>query len=362
MNTKDEIVDAMDGKKQELPPPAIFTQTGTVQQMEACGCFWPEANFDTDKMVALALQPSELFGFAIARVPFTIDVEAHALGCTIDRGTRSTQPSVTGSPYRTGGDLAPVPEDLPSVDEFMKDGWMASVISAAETLSKREDLFVTASMMGPLSVANFLGGFEEMIMGMIMDPDLVEGWVGRLVPYQKAYASRLTEVCDNVMIIEEADSGIIPPEMFRRIVVPNLPPVIKDAGRESYCTIHSCGDTFEIAEELSSLGEDCLSPESSRDRDRYVSKVGGRCRLLGAIDPVKTLLQGSQSDMMEAIRASVAAGFDLIGPECGVPPATGNANLDLLSHYRERLRSHSVGWERIRRNLHQKKGIEYRPL
>lgn len=338
MNTKDEIVDAMDGKKRDLPPPAVFTQTGTVQQMEACGCFWPEANFDADKMTTLALQPSELFGFAIARVPFTIDVEARALGCTIEEGTRSSQPAVTGSPYRTGGDLAPVPEDLPPVDEFMKDGWMASVVSAAERLSKREDLFVTASMMGPLSVANFLGGFEEMAMGMILDPDLVEKWVERLVPYQKAYASRLTEVCDNVMIIEEADTNIIPPEMYHRLVAPYLPSVIKDARRESYCTVHSCGNTFDVAESLSGLGEDCLSPESSADRKGYVSKVGGRCRLLGAINPVRTLLQGSQSDMMDAIRASVDAGFDIIGPECGVPPATGNANLELLSHYRERLR------------------------
>lgn len=337
MNTKDEIVDAMDGKKRDLPPPAVFTQTGTVQQMEACGCFWPEANFDADKMTTLALQPSELFGFAITRVPFTIDVEARALGCTIEEGTRSSQPAVTGSPYRTGGDLAPVPEDLPPVDEFMKDGWMASVVSAAERLSKREDLFVTASMMGPLSVANFLGGFEEMAMGMILDPDLVEKWVERLVPYQKAYASRLTEVCDNVMIIEEADTNIIPPEMYHRLVAPYLPSVIKDARRESYCTVHSCGNTFDVAESLSGLGEDCLSPESSADRKGYVSKVGGRCRLLGAINPVRTLLQGSQSDMMDAIRASVDAGFDIIGPECGVPPATGNANLELLSHYRERL-------------------------
>ena len=44
MNTRQEIEDAFDGQDRgELPPPAVFTQTGTVGQMEACGAFWPEA-------------------------------------------------------------------------------------------------------------------------------------------------------------------------------------------------------------------------------------------------------------------------------------------------------------------------------
>ncbi|MBR2255180.1 MAG: hypothetical protein IJ856_05145 [Candidatus Methanomethylophilaceae archaeon] len=93
MNGKDEIVDAMDGVG-DSHPPALFTQTGTVPMMDACGCSWPEANFDADMMVRLALQPSELFGFATARVPFDITAEAERLGCTVNPGTRFSQPSV----------------------------------------------------------------------------------------------------------------------------------------------------------------------------------------------------------------------------------------------------------------------------
>ena len=49
MNSKDEIVRIFDGDKGDSHPPAIFTQTGTVGQMDACGAYWPDANFDAGK-------------------------------------------------------------------------------------------------------------------------------------------------------------------------------------------------------------------------------------------------------------------------------------------------------------------------
>lgn len=54
MNTKDEIIGAMDGSDKKSPP-AIFTQTGTIGQMNACGCYWPMANFDPNQMAGLSL-------------------------------------------------------------------------------------------------------------------------------------------------------------------------------------------------------------------------------------------------------------------------------------------------------------------
>ena len=100
MNSKDEIVAAM-SREGDDHPPAIFSQSGTVSMMDACGCCWPEANFDIGMMIRLALQPSELFGFATARVPFDITSEAERLGCEILPGRKSSQPAAVRSPYMT---------------------------------------------------------------------------------------------------------------------------------------------------------------------------------------------------------------------------------------------------------------------
>ena len=85
MTSKQEIIDAMNREHEGTPPPALFSQTATFGQMDACGARWPEANFDAEKMMVLALQPSEMFGFATARIPFDITAEAERLGCDVDR-------------------------------------------------------------------------------------------------------------------------------------------------------------------------------------------------------------------------------------------------------------------------------------
>ena len=336
MNLREEIIDAMDGHIHDLPPPAIFTQTGTVEQMEACGRFWPEANFDIEGMTELALQPSNLMGFAIARIPYSITVEARALGCEINPGTKDAQPALISSPYRTGGDIAPVP-DLKDISEFLSDDWIQSIVGSCKELGKHEDLFVTAAMLGPMGLVNYLAGFEEVAMAMCMEPERIDEWITKVTPYQEAYASLLSENCDNVMIIEESDCNLLPPDFFGQFIGDHLPKVISKARMDSYCTIHSCGDTFSVADRLSALGEDCLSAEASSDREEYVKLAGKNCRLLGAINPVQTLLGGTPKDVIESARLSAEAGFDLIGPECGVPPQTRNENLLALSHYREHL-------------------------
>lgn len=337
MNSRDEIIDAMDGIRRDLPPPAIFTQSATVSQMDACGASWPEANFDAAMMAELAHQASERFGFATVRVPFSIAVEAHALGCSLNRGSKSDPPSITGSPFMTESELSEVPE-LPPIEEFLADPWIGAVIDASGTLKEKEDSFVIASMLGPLALVNYLGGIENVLMGTLMAPDLVNGWMTETEAYQKAYASRLTEACDNVLVIEEVDTGLFSPDFFEECTSKHLASVIQSGRKESYCSIHSCGDTLAVAGALSGLGEDCLSAETSACMSGYVSAVGGRCRLLGAINPVKTLLQGTEADVMDSIRASIDAGFDLIGPECGVPPMTSDANLRALAGYRDALR------------------------
>ena len=109
MNSKDEIVRIFDGDKGDSHPPAIFTQTGTVGQMDACGAYWPDANFDAGKMAELALQTNRMFGFATVRVPFCITVDADAFGCGIYPGSKDAQPSVETFRYCPEGEILDVP-------------------------------------------------------------------------------------------------------------------------------------------------------------------------------------------------------------------------------------------------------------
>jgi len=332
MDVKQEIIDAMKGSGSTAPP-AIFTQTGTVGMMEACGCPWPDSIFNRDKLIKLALQPHELFGFSTIRIPFDITAEATVLGCETDRGNSCRQPAVIKSPFDTGE--FPEPPEFMPVDEFLASGRVAMHIEAAQKISEEHpDLFLTSAMIGPMSVASYLTGMENYMMAMFMTPDTAKAWIERMLPYQCAYAKALSEASDNVFIITEGSEDINPPELFDEFVgayEPTLLSYVKD----SFSTVHTCGTTDHVLEKLASLGSTALSVEASRDPQGVFDRVSSKVKLIGGVDPLKVLLQGTPEDVVRSAKMFAGIGYPVIAPECGVPPQTPNDCLMALAKYRE---------------------------
>jgi len=334
MNTKQEIVDAMNGEHEGPAPPALFTQTGTVEMMESCGAYWPEANFNIDAMVRLALQPSELYGFSTARIPFDITAEAERLGCEIFEGDSKRQPMVTGSPWRTGEVLDP--PDLMPVDEFLSGGRVRLHIDAAERISREHpELFLTSCIIDPTGVASHMVGMENMIMALFLAPDAVLKWSEKLTPYQCAYAEALSEHSDNIMMISGGSEDISPPDTFDTFTRPFNSKVFSSI-RESFSLAHSCGHTDSVLEKLASLGETALSVESHGDPARIVEHVGETVIVAGGVSPVSTLMLGTPEEVVGSAWKSSDSGYDVIMSECGVPPQTPGTNLRALAEYRGR--------------------------
>ena len=332
MNTKEEIIKALEGTCDGYAPPAVFTQTATVGQMGACGCTFPDANTDPVKMSTLALQMSKQFGLATARVPYCLTVEAERFGCEINMGRGGNPPMVVNSPYRSE-EIMDVPEDLISVDEFVSGGRCATVLKAAEICSKKEDIFTIAGMCDPLAVVCHILGMENFLMGSFMEPERGDRWISAITPHISAYANALSEVSDCVTIITEGTSDIIPPDMFDMFVTEHIEGVI--GGMRSYSVVHCCGDTSAVLDNLASLGETALSVETAYDPEGVIGRVGSKVRLIGGLNPVETLYQGRPAEIIGCAKRYSELGYAVIAPECGVPPQTPDGNLSAFAKYRE---------------------------
>lgn len=301
--------------------------------MDSCGAAWPEANFDPDKMAALALEFSKLYGFATVRIPYCLTAEAERLGADINPGRRDCQPSIAGCKFSNPEGIDDVHEFM-SPEEFVSGGRVAMTAEVADRLSReRDDLFLTVGMQCPAAVAGQLLGLENFIMASIMEPEKAEAWERAMVPYECAYAKRLSESADNVLVIADGSTDLKTPDMFRDMSVPGLRKLISSIS--SFSTIHSCGDTRLTVDDLARLGADGLSLEASRDPEWFLSKVDRRCLMFGSVDPVGTLLQKGPDDVRREARMYADLGFDIITPECGVPPRTRGENLLALSNYRD---------------------------
>ncbi len=331
MNTRDEVIEALKGNRGDTAPPAIFTQTGTVGQMDDCGTAWPEANFELDKMVKLSLQPHEMFGFATAKVPFDITVECGRLGAEVFPGSKGAQPSIKGSPFYSD-EILDVPSFM-SPGEFVSDGRCALVADAAAKIRKEnEDLFTIAGCIDPFTVSYLLTGVDNFLMGMLLEPEKCMAWVDAVTPLSVEFAKVLSENADDLQIVAEASSEIIPPESFEDFVGEPVKKMI--AAAEGFTTVHSCGETSEVLDELAGLGADGLSLETAYDPEGVYDRIAGRAQLLGGIPAVDMMLQGSPAVIVANAKKYSDIGYALITPECGVPPRTPNDNLRALAHYR----------------------------
>ncbi len=334
MATKDDIIAAMNKENTGNPPPALFSQTGTVEMMGCCGASWPDANFDIDKLIKLALQPSELFGFATVRIPFDITAEAERFGCTINPGDGGRQPAVVDSPWRGQMELQGPPDFMP-IDEYLSEGRVAMYIDACNRISKEHpELFLTACMLGPVEVLGHLIGLEGLIMASFTSLNTVNSWVEKITPYQCEYAKALSEACDNIFIITEGAEDVIDPDTFGTFT-PYESTVFKSI-KESFSVAHVCGTTDNILEKLADIGATALSVESHGDPQSIVDRVGDRIVLVGGVDPVNTLMPGTPEQVKESARKAAEAGYDVISSECGVPPQTPNENLRALAEYDRR--------------------------
>lgn len=331
MNTREEIIDALSGQGPQTSPPAVFTQTGTVEQMESCGCPWPDAIFNPDKMARLSLQMHRQFGFATAKVPFCLTAECEALGCTIGECRIDRQPAVVGSPYRNEEGIAEPPE-LMDPDEFVQCDRIMTVRSASEMIYNTGEVFTIGGCVDPMIAAMQMTGAEDFILGTILDPESCLKWITSLTPLFIEEVKMLSECTDDVQIVAMSDTEVLPAREFDRFVGAPVSRMISDAA--GFTTIHSCGSTLPVIEKLSSLGETGLSVETHSDPEGFLEKTSRKVKLMGGISPVKTLLMGRPQDVVDSARVYSELGYPLITPECGVPPRTPSENLQVLSGYR----------------------------
>lgn len=338
-NGKDRVLDALSGDRPDDAPVAVFTQSSTLSQMDAVDAPWPIAHSDPERMARLGSAQADMFGFDSVRVPFCVTVEAEALGCEVDLGTRTSSPKVlpgsfTMDPFGNGSSD---PSDIPSPSEFMVSERIGVVSGAVSSLSKShgDEVPVIAGVTCPLTMLSQMVGAENMVVTTITDPGIIGRWskeiTRRLIPYIRL----LEDSGADVILLGEASASpdLIDPGMFDTLAGDHLRMLSSEG--DSSKVLHICGHVEPILERMSGLGYDALSLEGAVDPYLARRTVKDEVRLVGNVGPVDPLMVGTPADVIKACGKSRDAGFDVISPGCGIPIQTPDANLlAMTSHHR----------------------------
>ncbi len=243
--------------------------------------------------------------------------------------------------------LKPIAEDAEHIDQLaFFDPEKASecpnfqkvFVEALEETSRiiPEDLHICGLSWGPITTSGYIMGVENMVMGILMDPDMVKNLQKKVTPFVSAIQRRMIDAGATVMWMADPTSSedLISPAMFHEFSAPYITDIVKDVNNmdSSIPTfVHICGNTLEILKEMPETGADCLSFDHAVDPSKARITAGNRISIMGNIDPVRTMMMGDPDSIKRAcydvIDAAGQNGGFILAPGCETPISTSDENV-----------------------------------
>ena len=241
--------------------------------------------------------------------------------------------------------LLQAPETLPklSIPDPLGGGRMHDRVKGVALLKERvgNERIVEGWVEGPVAEAADLRGINHIMMDFFEQPDFVRDLCDFVLEMELAFAQAQKDAGADLMGVGDAAASLVGPHVYEEFVWPAEKRLVDGLHAMGLkVRLHICGDTRSILEGMGRLGCDIV------DLDYMVPVAEGRAAmgpgqvLLGNLDPVRCLRDGTP----ETVRAAIAqchqeAGSRFIaGAGCEVTRDTPHDNLRALCDYARRTR------------------------
>jgi len=241
-------------------------------------------------------------------------------------------------PYTWGFDERSRPFD-DFFEPFHQDTLKSVLSKVGTTVSVHAEIFSPYAQF--LELLNFQNG----LMAMILDPGKVHACLDRLTLGAIDLGNRGAACGPDALLISDAfaGGGFISRKHYSEFVLPYETRVV-NAIHKNYPDLpiytHTCGDIgdrLDLMLKTGIQGVDTLDPPPLGTVELQTAKetLRGKAFIKGNIDPVSTLLLGTQEDVQEEARRRIEIGKEgggyILSTACSVAPLTPPANLELLA-------------------------------
>jgi [methyl-Co(III) methanol-specific corrinoid protein]:coenzyme M methyltransferase len=215
-------------------------------------------------------------------------------------------------------------------EEFLKGGRPAVILEATKLLKEQygNEYAVIGGNTGPFTLAGHMVSTENLVFGIMMNPEMVVKWIDAVNPIVKAYTQALADAGADIIQMSEPSSStdLLSPDMFTeysgRYVKESLACV---KGADS--VLHICGDTSEIIPLMADTGVTGISVEEKVDSYKAVEAAAGRVVMVGNVGYVRPLYMGTPEEVVEGVNYSIDAGFGVLSSGCGIAVQTPDENM-----------------------------------
>lgn len=208
-----------------------------------------------------------------------------------------------------------------------------TILRASEIVKKEigDRIYVTAWCNAPLNVASQLIPMEELLVGMLTDPETLHELLERCLAYTVNYIKYLAETGVDAISFGHAmaSNTVISAQNYEEFALPyetRLVSAIHDNGVKAIT--HICGDIHGIADRIARNGSDIIDFDHLCDVTELKKQTGKVLR--GNIDP-SLLANGTAQEVYnqtaKVVQEGKKGGNFILGSGCEVTATTPPENL-----------------------------------
>jgi MtaA/CmuA family methyltransferase len=215
---------------------------------------------------------------------------------------------------------------------------MRDRVEAVKLLRKRTggERLVEGWVEGPCAMSADLRGVNRLMLDFFDDPDFVRELFAFSVEMELETARAQIEAGADIVGVGDAVASLVGPQLYAEFVLPDecrLIRAIQELGAR--VRLHICGKTQKIYEGMTQTGAEIIDLDFVAPVGQARAVMGPQQVLLGNVDPVRIMRDGSPLDVIAAFaECHYQAGSQyVVGAGCEVPVNTPAANLRAAAAY-----------------------------
>jgi len=197
-------------------------------------------------------------------------------------------------------------------------------------------LLVEGWVEGPCAEAADLRGINSLMMDFGDDPGFVRDLFAFAVEMELRFAKAQVEAGADLIGVGDAAASLVGPQIFETFVWPEEKRLVDGIHALGARTrLHICGNTRAILPGMGRLGCEIVDIDFPVPFDEARAKTGPGQVLLGNLNPVKVLKNGTPEAVTAAVAAchAQAGARFIVGAGCEIPRGTPPANVLALREY-----------------------------
>ena len=310
----------LDSEKRIAIP--IMTHPG----IEAIGKRVIDAVTDGDVHYQAIRNVTETYDTAACTVIMDLTVEAEAFGCTISMPEHEV-PSVTG---RLVYDAETVDKlQIPSLSAGRVPEYLKANRLAIENI---QDKPVLSGCIGPFSLAGRLYDMSEIMVGIYIEPDVIQTLLEKCTTFILHYCQELKRLGATGVIMAEPAAGLLSDEdcmNYSTVYVKRIVEAVQDD--DFIVILHNCGNRGQCTSAMIASEAAALHFGNAVDMVATLEQCPSDLVIMGNIDPVGVLKQASAKEVyrqtMDLLEKTAGYRNFVLSSGCDLPPLVPDANI-----------------------------------